>query len=203
MAIFRVPFLITFPGAGSPGANIWHIRTADPGFTTELMQANQLIGYLRTFYNSLSAYYPTTTVITVGTVTEEGTAREIIPTMTPVSGGGTGSMMQALALVATWKTTIAARRGRGRTFIGPLSTGAVQNDGTPDNTFLNTARTAAAALVVASAGYGNGAVGVYGYNSAKTPGKNNPRDPSDAKVFRDITGYNIRDLFGVLRSRRD
>jgi hypothetical protein len=79
----------------------------------------------------------------------------------------------------------------------------VQTDGTPVDSFVTAARNAAAALVTSSTGYGNGAIGVYGYNAAKTPGKANPRNPADAKVFRDITGYAVRDLFGVLRSRRD
>lgn len=201
MAVFRVPFNIVFPGAGSPGANIWHIRTIDPSPTTELNQANTLLGYIRSFYVSAAVYMPNATTVSLGTVTEEGTAREIVPTFAAVSGSGTGSSPQALCTVVTWRTTIAARRGRGRTFVGPLSTGTIQSDGTLNDTFRSVLLTAATGLVSSSVGYGNGAVGVWGYSAAKTPGV--PRNPADGKVFRDFTGATIRDLFGILRSRRD
>lgn len=203
MAIYRVPILIAFPGAGSPGANIWHIRTAGPAGSVDLGQANALIGFIRTFYNSILTHIPAATAITLGTVVEEETSVEIAPTMAVLSGSGTGSAPQALACVVTWRTTLAARRGRGRTFVGPLATAAMQNDGTPAAATRTAIQDAAAALVTASMGYGNGAVGVYGYDGPKTPGKENPRNPDDPKVFRDFIGSGVRDVFGVLRSRRD
>jgi hypothetical protein len=203
VAIFRVPINITFPGAGSPGANIWHIRTSGAIGSVENAQANALIGYIRTFYNYLVAHYPATTVISLGTVTEEGTSREITPTMASVTGVGTGSAPQLLAVVVTWRTTVAARRGRGRTFIGPLTTADIQNYGTPSTTLMTDVNSASASLVNSSLLDGNGAIGVWGYNAAKLPGKANLRNPTDAKVLRDVTGKQVRDLFGSLRSRRD
>jgi hypothetical protein len=168
-----------------------------------LSEANTLLTYVRGFYTYLVARYPTGTTISLGTVVEEGTQREIVPTMSNVTGVGTGSAPQLLAVVCTWKTSIAARRGRGRTFVGPLATSAVQADGTPLDALVTDVKAAAAALVASSMGFGNGALGVYGYSAAKTPGKENPRNPADAKVFRDFTGYAVRDLFASLRSRRD
>lgn len=203
MGIFRVPFPIVFPGAGSPGVNVWHIQTTNTSGGSELADANVLVGYLRTFYDSIKAYYPTGTTITLGTVTEETTEREIVPAFAPVAGIGTSSAPQMLALVVTWKSTIAARRGRGRTFIGPLSTASVQTDGTPVDAVRTAIAAAANALVASSVSSTNGQVGVWGYSAAKTPGKANPRNPADAKVFRAYTAYATRDLFGVLRSRRD
>lgn len=201
MAIFRVPFNIAFLGAGSPGANIWHIRTATLTQSGELNEANALIGYIRSFYTTAATYLPTTCTVSLGTVTEEETQREISPTFANVAGLGSGAMMQALAIVVTWKTTIAARRGRGRTFVGPLATVVVQSDGTIVDSVRTSILGAANALVTSSLAYGNGAVGVYGYASAKSQGV--PRDPNDPRVFRDFTGATVRDLFGVLRSRRD
>jgi len=203
MAIFRVPVNIAFPGAGSPGVNVWHIKTNDANLSTELTQANALIGYIRTFYDSLKTYYPTATVLSLGTVTEELTSREITPTMASVTGLGTGSAPQLLALVVTWRTNIASRRGRGRTFVGPLTTSAMQSDGTPAATLITTAQDAATALIASSTAYLNGQIGVWGYEDAKTPGKENPRDPTDPRIFREFTGRSVRDLFGSLRSRRD
>ena len=203
MTIFRCPVNITFPGAGSPGANIWHFRTTGSIGSVENSQANALVGYLRTFYQSLNTLMPATTSITLGTVTEVTTAREITPTFAAVTGSGTGSAMQALSVVVTWKTSIAARRGRGRTFLGPWATAIVQSDGTINDTSLTTIRASAAALVSSSLADGNGAIGVWGYDAAKLPGKANVRNPADARIFRDFTSYQVRDLFGVLRSRRD
>jgi hypothetical protein len=123
--------------------------------------------------------------------------------MAAVTGVGTGSAPQALSLVITWRTTLASRRGRGRTFMGPHVTADMQSDGTPSTTLVTDANTSSAALITSSTAYGNGAIGVYGYDAAKTPGKANPRNPADAKIFRDFVGKNVRDIFGVLRSRRD
>lgn len=204
MPIFRVPINITFPGAGSPGVNVWHIRTvADPLAAGELSQANAIIAFIRTFYNTILAHYPATTNLSLGTVTEEGTSREIVPTMASLTGTGVGSAPQALALVVTWRTSIAARRGRGRTFLGPHVTADIQSDGTPSSSLVSDVNSASATLISSSMGFGNGAVGVWGYSAAKTPGKQNPRNPADAREFRDYTGRAVRDLFGVLRSRRD
>lgn len=203
MAIFRVPVNIVFPGSGSPGVNVWHIRTLDAAPAGELSQANGLIGAIRTFYDTLKGYLPATTTLTLGTVTEELTSREITPTMTSVVGTGVGSAPQLLALVVTWRTTVASRRGRGRTFLGPHATADIQSDGTPSSGLVSDVATASTALISSSTAYGNGAIGVWGYENAKTPGKENPRNPADARVFRDFTGRAIRDLFGSLRSRRD
>jgi hypothetical protein len=203
VTIFRVPVNVSFVGAGSPGANIWHIRTTGGIGAVETAQGNALIGYIRQFYNSCQAYLPTTNTYTLGTVTDVATGRELSLSWSSLSGLGTGNAPQALAVVVTWKTTIAARRGRGRTFLGPLATTVMQSDGT----MVDATRTAilghANTLISSSLADGNGAVGVYGYDTAKTPGKENPRNPLDGRIFRDVTGAAIRDVFGVLRSRRD
>jgi len=201
VTILRVPFNIAFPGAGSPGANVWHIRTVTGPGGAELAEANTLIGYIRTFYDSVKSYLPSTTSISIGTVTEEITQREIVPTFANVGGTGTGSSPQALALVVTWRTSVAARRGRGRTFVGPLSTAASSSDGTPDNAVRLAVATAATALVTSSLAYGNGAIGVYGLEE-QAP-SNTTDYASLPHVLRDFQGSQVRDLFAVLRSRRD
>lgn len=204
MSIFRVPINISYPGTGGPGVNVWHIRTAgSTADATRLGQVNALLGYIRTFYNTIGSWYPTGSTLTVGTITTVDTQEEVVGTFASVAGGGTGSAPQLLANVITWKTTIAARRGRGRTFLGPLCTSAIQADGTPAAALQSDVSAAATTLLAASVAYGNGAIGVWGYSGAKLPGKENPRDPSDARIFRDITGFKQRDLFGSLRSRRD
>lgn len=201
MAVYRVPFNVTFSGAGGPGANVWHVRTLSD-FSPVNTDLQGLVNNIRTFYTSCASLYPNTATITLGTVTEVGTSNESVPSFTAVVGtGGTGLAPQALALVVTWRTSVAARRGRGRTFLGPLASGAMQTDGTVADALLGTARTAATALVTASTASGNGAISVYGLQNQATG--DNPDYASLPHVARDITGSQIRDLFGVLRSRRD
>lgn len=204
MAIFRVPINIAYPGTGGPGVNVWHCRTAGTAIdATTTGQLNALLGFLRTFYNTIGSWYPATTTITLGTCTTVDTQAEAAGTFATVTGTGTGSAPQLLANVVTWKTSVAARRGRGRTFLGPLCTSAMQADGTPAAALQSDVSAAATALVSASVSFGNGAWGIYGYDVAKLAGKANLRNPADGKVLRDIVGFKQRDLFASLRSRRD
>jgi hypothetical protein len=201
VTIFRVPINITFPGAGSPGVNVWHMRTVFDGGPTELAQANVLLGYLRTFYQGVVGDIPIGTTLSLGTVTDVATQREIVPSFLSVAGLGTGSAPQALCICVTWRTEVAARRGRGRTFIGPLDTSAMQSDGTIRDNLVASTKTAAAALVTSSQIATNGAFGVWGYRDAKPAGQT--RDPASPRIFRDFTGSSVRDIFGLRSSRRD
>jgi hypothetical protein len=96
--------------------------------------------------------------------------------------------------VCGWRTTLAARRGRGRTFLGPLNVDAGSTDGTPSPGALSTINSAAAALIATSSETNDWAFAVYGQQSSGISG---------VKVARDITAQNVRDVFAVLRSRRD
>lgn len=201
MAIYRVPINIAFTGPGSPGVNVWHVRT-DGGFDAGSAQLQGCIDLIREFYDDVNFLMAQGNVFTLGTVTEEGTGNEASPTWTSLSGGGTaGSAPQMLCVVVTWKTSIAARRGRGRTFLGPLASHVVQSDGSITDAQATTVRTAAGALVTASEGFANGAVAIWGLENAATG--ENPDYPNLPHVARDITGHKVGDQFGVLRSRRD
>lgn len=201
MTIYRVPVNITYTGAGSPGVNVWHIRSTDPWLSTPAqLQANVTV--IRTFYDALKALFPSTVVFTLGTVTDVETQEEAVPTFASVTGtGAVGYAPQALAIVVTWKTVIAARRGRGRTFLGPMSSGTMQTDGSVTDANLTTIRTAATALVTSSLGYANGAIGVWGVTAPRTDPAIKYKDLPH--TFRDVTSATVRDIFGVLRSRRD
>jgi len=201
MAIFRVPFTITYPGTGGPGANVWHVRSTS-AFSPVNADLQAMVNIIRTFYTAVASVYPSAARINIGTVTEVGTSNEAVPTFAEVSGtGGANSAPQALAIVVTWRTSVAARRGRGRTFVGPCASTHMQSDGTILDATATIVRNAAAALVTSSTGSGNGAVGVWGLQDQATG--DNPDYPSLPHVIRDVTGAQVRDLFGVLRSRRD
>jgi hypothetical protein len=106
-------------------------------------------------------------------------------TLGPVAG--TSTLAPVLQAVVGWRTTSATRSGRGRTFVGPLAVAASDADGTPAAGFLTALQNGAQAIVAHNDGVDTGAVGVW------SPTQN---------LFRDITGFRIRDVFAVLRSRR-
>ena len=156
----------------------------------------------RIVYDAIKALFPTTVVFTLGTVTDISDQTEATPTFASVTGtGAVGYAPQALSVVVTWKTSIAARRGRGRTFLGPMGSGIMQTDGSITDANLTTIRTAAAALVTSSLGYANGAIGVYGVETPRTD--DSVPYSSLPHVFRDYTSSSVRDIFGIMRSRRD
>lgn len=191
MALWKAVTRIVHPSLGGFGSNTWHLRT------TGLEQApftglGTLMGYLETFYQNVSNVFPTAADIVfsgtiVGVGAEEGETREVDPWTVP-GNGGSGCLPPATALVVGWRSDSGGRSGRGRTFLGPLSPGVLQDDGTIDQSVLSGVRTTAGQLVDASEGFNDGAFGVY--------------SPQDS-VLRDFTSSAVRDVFAVLTSRRD
>jgi hypothetical protein len=121
--------------------------------------------------------------------------REVdFPTLTV--GGSSSDAPPVLQAVISWKTSSASRRGRGRTFMGPLSFGALEADGTLSDTFLQVLSGAAAGYVARSQAADDWFSGVYGL--ATSGG-----GPGAPHTIRQLTGFKIRDTLAVLRSRRD
>lgn len=206
MSVFRVPIDLAWDGPGTPGVNVWHIRTVLDAGGTDLQQA---VDAVRTFYHSCNgagtlanSVFPSGYTANVGqavNVVDQTTAQ---PTFTQVTGGAsTTEAPQLLQMCVSWRTSIAARRGMGRTFVGPLTGAQVQSDGTIFGTGVTRVRDAAIALVTASTAATGWAVGVYGLQNPA------PEGTTDfgalPHVLRDITGSSVRDRFAVLRSRRD
>nr|CRY93649.1 hypothetical protein [uncultured prokaryote] len=198
MAIWRVPINLTYEFGGGPGVNVWHVRQSslDPG-----EELGDLVGMLHTFYATLTAGQTTGDscfqagmTIDCGELVNVDTQETFTPDFDALTVGATGgAAAPVLALCVTWRTTIAARRARGRTFLGPFAPDACESNGTPIEALRDTVRSACDALISDSEGFGNGAVGVYG--------KANPG--SSGHVIRDITGALVPNEFAVLRSRRD
>lgn len=197
MPTLRVPVEISWNGSGSPGVNIWHMRSDSvPG------TANQTaIDELRSFYATcvqpsgggagvMAGGWKANLGQVVDVATDETEEFDWEELAANASAGDAPPIAQ---VVVSWRTSIAAARGHGRTFLGPLASAAVQSDGTPIPSFLTDVRAAAAALVAFSTGNSGASWGIYGYESKGGPGR----------VIRDITGYKVRDQFASLRSRRD
>lgn len=193
MPVLRCPVELKNTALPSSAYNIWHIRT-----TTAGMDPGPALAALSTWYTALKAYLATGTSVVFPTAlvdVDTDTEQTIASVPATIAGTGTNAAAPGLAVTFSWKTTVRARRGRGRTFFGPLAQATGGSDGRLSGPFLTTATAATNALVADSAGNTNGwAIGVYGQ---QTQGILEP------KVLRDITSYSIGPKFAHLRTRRD
>jgi len=192
--IVRIPVEITGPALPDPGMNIWHARIGDvdPTFPDDVDVVSE---WLHTFYGEIAGVYPSgTTISQSGEYVEVGTSTP--QTIAEGAGwsvaatGGADPMPAANALMVSWRTSLATRRGRGRTFLGPLVRTLAEPNGTPEegNRSLVQAKVNALVATSAAATPGGKALGVW--------------SPADA-VLRDFISGNVPNRFGVLRSRRD
>jgi hypothetical protein len=206
MAIFRVPVAITGPSPGMPGVNVWHCRV-DDAFDTDAT-LDLAIQELVDFYTAIAPLLAPAHAWQVGAdITDVDARRDRSRPLRSVSSTATGvagRMPPANQIVVGWKTDLKARRGMGRTFVGPLSAGQEEGGGVPTAPAVAALRTAAGALVDASQAANSWAFGVYGQEKALSqPGAINPETGEPFRVLRDFIGYKVNEKFAVLRSRRD
>jgi hypothetical protein len=167
---------------------VWNFRTENL-LGSEIQAA---VDAIETFYDPLRSFMLASTVLTGPN--EVVTDPLGAPTFDPVvgwsnTGGiGSGTSPQVLQLVAGWRTSSATRSGRGRTFVGPWASIAMDSDGTPSSSLMAAMASAISTLVSASTGANGWAIGVL----SRTDG-----------VIRDVVGGRARDSWSVLRSRRD
>lgn len=190
MTIARVPVDITWDGSGSPGVNVWHLRVDGP-----LNGSDQIAGLLEdleTFYETAKNACPASVDFDFrGEIQGLGpdTGDTAVYDAWHQDASGTGNYAPTMTCqVVGWRTNSGGRRGRGRTFIGPVATSVVAADGSPSAAYLSDLQAAADALVAAGAPIGNGSWGVYSVLD---------------QVVRDFTGATVSPKFGSLRSRRD
>jgi len=198
MPTYRMPVTMTLAGMPDTATNVWHFRTGGEGpagaFATAVLA-------IRGFYQALAQG----TVLANGVSVRAEFAQEVSSdtgqpvewsTITVPESGARAPFEMAVTI--NWNTATRARRGRGRTFVGPLVGGAIQSDGTVAENTLSAIRAAAAGLVSASVDgsvlIGPWAVGVYGLQN---PGG----QPGDPHVLRDVVGATVHDRFAWLRSR--
>lgn len=202
MTVWRVPINLTWPGAGSPGVNVWSIRTTSEVQSDEV-NLQEALDELHNRYTSFCQYMPSGSTAQLGDVVNRDTQEFGPGTWTKItSTNGSGQAPQALQMVISWRTALAARRGMGRTFIGPLGTNVMQSDGSISDTILTEVTGLAQGILNASTSGTNGwSVGVWGLQNKAPSGTTNYS--ALPHVHRDITGFRVRDKFGILRSRRD
>jgi hypothetical protein len=193
MAVWKMATTITDPNLGGTGVNLWHGRT--DATITENASLNAEMDWVKTFFTAIAALLPSPCLISYdGVATEVGTGSpRVIEGLTTWSVAASGAglpMPPANCIVVGWKTGLATRSGRGRTFIGPLKQAVCEQNGTIASANLSTIRTAASALVTSSLAETTppSALGVWSVKD---------------QLLRDFTGSAVRDKFAVLRSRRD
>ena len=198
MAIFRIPVTLNWPGSGGPGVNVFHLRTTESsGGAGNGLILDDALDVLATFVDAVyDIVAPTGFTWSMGDDIVDVVTKEIESATTRT--GGTASTdtpaPHALAVVVGWRTSLSARRGQGRTFLGPCRKGLIDTDGTIEAGNLGNIRTHVDTFVAASNAIAGGSFAVWGQESAGAPGVN---------VARDITDGRVRDIFAVLRSRRD
>lgn len=191
MPTARMPVNISWSGAsGSPGVNVWHGRSvADVSADLDFAA---LSGAVEDFYGALGSLIPAAVTFSFdGTWEGVGDDTGTIWTGTgwSVTGAQTGEFMPpADCLLVSWRAATGGRRGRGRTFVGPLHESCLQDNGSPEEAKRETLQGAADALIEFSDTFANGAMGVFSRVD---------------NTFRDFITADVPNYFAVLRSRRD
>ncbi len=157
-------------GGPAQAINVWHFQSVMGGTAAAMSTASS---ELLEFYTALKQYLGTGLSVVIGTkVTYLGTTPPGLLSFTPITVSSTGStrMPASSAIAITWRTAVASRSTRGRTFFGPLvQLTADSTTGRVNSSVANDIRTAAQKLVDDSATAGNPLV-VYSR-------KNNDEEP--------------------------
>jgi hypothetical protein len=204
MSVFRVPVSLEFPGTGSPGVNVWSVRTVSG--TVAIDELDAALDALQVFYDSIRLLAPNGWKATIGPdIVERTTSEDHSQAPRVISSVSSGSFLpQANQIVVSWRTSLRARRGMGRTFIGPLRADQADVDGTPTAGAIGAVQSAANTLVSASLSNAFGwAVGVWGLQNPGSYDAQGRLIPGQPHVHRDTTSAKVKDQFAVLRSRRD
>lgn len=186
---FRVANKISYNQPGSPGVNIMHVRADAEGLSDEL---NEAITAIAGFYESIARVLaPGVRVDVAESVIQDPLGSRVVIGAAPHPVLGASASVQSPALLcicASWKTSIASRSGRGRTFIGPLEGAAGDADGSTSNDKRLTVLEAAQVLIEESSGANGWGFGILSLKDG---------------LIRDVVGVTISDQLSYLSSRRN
>lgn len=189
MAVWQLVVNIDWGAGHKHGVNVWHFRqTSLPTFPLPPIPT-----LIKNWYDAIKGFPPSSCVFSFDGIVRDVSSAE--PTDPPVlqpwtvqCNGGTNTAPNGVGLVVGWKSSLATRRGRGRTFIAPVSQAMFDGpDGTLDNTKLTALNTMTNTLVSGSTADGNGAIVVW--------------SPTD-HLGRDVVAFKINDKPAWLSSRR-
>ena len=189
MATLKYIVDLSWAGPGSPGQNVWYVRTAQD-LTSSDRDAAALA--INDFYGDIvdAGILSGDNVITGRSEMVDEATSEILPVDGWTLDSASGPQLYAAVaqMIVTMRTSSATRSGRGRKFIGPVRSTTMEDDGTPTAGAIGTLQTACDTLLASSLAETGWAVGVYS---------------REQNLFRDATALQVRNYFAVLRSRRD
>lgn len=191
MSTWRLTVEISNPILGGTGVNIWHLR--DNGEANPDPEIDAMIDNLADFYTTVCQWSSTRTTYSFdGELVQVGDPSPDLKTgRHTFSISGTASaddLPPANCIVVGWRTALAGRSGRGRTFLGPIPVTVNQDNGTPIETARAALQAAADNLIAQQDDPLNGAFGVWSVKQ---------------QVIRDFASARVANEFAVLRSRRD
>lgn len=191
MSVYRGVVTITHPSIGGTGTNTWHVRTDSIGDGGDVT-LGVLSEMIHTFYDAINDRFAGGTVAAFDgewqQIDSGGDALIGVDSWSVAVAGSEPPLPPQDCLVASWRTTGGGRSGRGRTFLSPMRVTTLQDNGSPTEAARAQIVAAGNALIGSSSGLANGAVGVWSVKD---------------EVLRDFTAVACRNVFGVLRSRRD
>lgn len=196
MPTYRMPVSIATAARPDYGVNVWHFRAEGVGGPL-LGAVESAVLAIHDFYAALATGSVLANGVTIDATTIQEVGSDVAQPVdfSAITVPDSGAIAPApMAITVNWQTASVSRRGRGRTYVGPLVLGAIQTDGTVHPGALSLVRDAASDLVDTSRTGILWAVGVYGLEA---PGG----DAASPHVLRDVTGSRVHDRFAWLRSR--
>lgn len=191
MGTWETKVTLNHASLGGTGTNTWHIRTVASGSAAadDVASAMSLV---QGFYGESSSMFPDSLAVrwdgtARGVLTSENDVVERDPWLVVGVVAG-GILPPSQALCVNWIGESGDRSRRGRTFLGPASEFANQDNGTPSADVLNAVRGGATALVENSRSETGFALCVYSRQEG---------------LFRDFVASSVRNQWASLRSRRD
>ena len=184
---------------GAPGYTNLYFRDFSEGDLTQAM-ADGFTTRVDTWLDAWVSTLPSTVSIlvdpTIDVVNAETGELEDFMTVAPDTarvGSGAGTYAGPAGICVNWSTNGIrhGRRIRGRTFMVPITSAAMQSDGTVATASLTALRSATTTFLAV------GATGVHGVWSRPTVA-----EPSGGQ-WASTTAFTINDKIAVLRSRRD
>jgi len=184
---------------GAPGYTNLYFRDF-PGDTLDQAMADGFTAKVDTWLDAWVSSLPSTVSIlvdpTVDVVNEQSGELEGFLTVAPDTarvGSGAGTYAGPAGICVNWSTNGIrhGRRIRGRTFMVPITSAAMQSDGSVATASLTALRTATATFIGAA---GTGDLGVWSRPTLAEP---------TGGQWSAVSAFTINDKIAVLRSRRD
>ena len=181
--------------SGAPGLSVMHFNAFSD---SDVAEATDAAESMQGFFNGCGIWLPTGCKVQVDSgveVIDEATGQLqsiiTVPSQSAITGSGTGSYAAPVGAVVNWHTADVrnGRRVRGRTFLVPLSSQAMDVDGTLKSSAHTTFTTLGSDIIARSP-----SLQVY----------SRPTAPGAADGLASlVTSSRVPDKAAVLRARRD